>query len=49
MVKFYQGKAINKYYIEGLDLLEGKYNLANDNLSRGFTSTNSGEPYKNTG
>lgn len=29
----YQGKPINKYYIEGLDLLEGKYNLANDNLS----------------
>ena len=28
----YQGKAINKFYIEGLDLLEGKYNLANDNL-----------------
>ena len=28
----YQGKAINKYYINGLDLLEGKYNLANDNL-----------------
>lgn len=28
----YQGKAINKYYIEGLDLLEGKYNLANSNL-----------------
>jgi len=28
----YQGKPINKYYIEGLDLLEGKYNLANDNL-----------------
>jgi hypothetical protein len=27
----YQGK-VNKYYIEGLDLLEGKYNLANDNL-----------------
>jgi hypothetical protein len=23
---------LNKYYIEGLDLLEGKYNLANDNL-----------------
>jgi hypothetical protein len=48
----YQGKAINKYYIEGLDLLEGKYNLANENfLSRGFTSTNSGEPsaHKNTG
>lgn len=31
----YQGKAINKYYIEGLDLLEGKYNLANRNLPFG--------------
>ncbi len=28
----YQGKPINKYYIEGLDLLGGKYNLANENL-----------------
>lgn len=28
----YQGKPIQKYYIEGLDLLEGKYNLANQNL-----------------
>lgn len=28
----YQGKPIEKYYIEGLDLLEGKYNLANKNL-----------------
>lgn len=28
----YQGKAIEKYYIEGLDLFEGKYNLANNNL-----------------
>lgn len=28
----YQGRPINKYYIEGLDLLEGRYNLANDNL-----------------
>lgn len=28
----YQGKPINKYYIEGLDLLKGKYNLANSNL-----------------
>lgn len=28
----YQGKPINKYYIEGLDLLEGKYNLANSNI-----------------
>jgi hypothetical protein len=29
----YQGNPINKYYIEGLDLLEGKYSLANENLS----------------
>jgi hypothetical protein len=28
----YQGKAINKYYIEGLDLLEDKYGIANNNL-----------------
>ena len=28
----YQGNPINKYYIEGLDLLEGKYSLANENL-----------------
>lgn len=28
----YQGEYIQKYYIEGLDLLEGKYNLANNNL-----------------
>jgi hypothetical protein len=28
----YQGKPIQKYYIEDLDLLEGKYNLANNNL-----------------
>ncbi|OYQ47432.1 hypothetical protein CHU92_01050 [Flavobacterium cyanobacteriorum] len=30
---YYQGKPINKYYIEGLDLLEGRYSLANENLS----------------
>ncbi len=29
---YYQGVPIEKYYIEGLDLLEGKYNLANNNL-----------------
>src|SRR5690554_223628 len=29
----YQGTPINKYYIEGLDMLQGKYNLANENLS----------------
>lgn len=28
----YQGTPINKYYIEGLDMLQGKYNLANENL-----------------
>jgi len=28
----YQGKPISNYYIDGLDLLEGKYNLANNNL-----------------
>jgi len=28
----YQGEPIQKYYIEGLDLLEGRYNLANNNL-----------------
>jgi hypothetical protein len=28
----YQGKPIQKYYIDGMDLLEGKYNLANNNL-----------------
>jgi hypothetical protein len=33
----YQGKPINKYYIEGLDLLEGKYNLANKNLQLSIT------------
>jgi hypothetical protein len=29
----YQGTPINKYYIEGLDLLGGRYNLANENLN----------------
>lgn len=29
---YYQGNPIQKYYIEGLDLLEGNYNLANENL-----------------
>lgn len=28
----YNGKAINKFYIEGLNLLDGKYNLATNNL-----------------
>jgi hypothetical protein len=29
---YYQGKLIQKYFINGLDLLEGRYNLANNNL-----------------
>jgi hypothetical protein len=29
----YNGKAITNYYIEGLDLLESRYNLANQNIS----------------
>lgn len=29
----YKGEPIEKFYIEGLDLLEGKYNLATNNLS----------------
>ncbi|UJH92076.1 carboxypeptidase-like regulatory domain-containing protein [Antarcticibacterium sp. 1MA-6-2] len=29
----YKNEPIQKYYIEGLDLLEGRYNLANNNLS----------------
>lgn len=29
----YQGRKINKFYIEGMDLLEGKYSQASENLS----------------
>ena len=29
----YQGEPIGKYYIEGLDLLEGRYSLANNNIA----------------
>ena len=28
----YEGEPIEKFYIEGLDLLEGRYNIANNNL-----------------
>lgn len=35
---FYQGNPIQKYYIDGLDLLEGRYNLANNNLSSNSVS-----------
>lgn len=35
----YQGKPIQKYYIDGLDLLEGRYNLANNNLPYQAVST----------
>ncbi|MGJ8548993.1 carboxypeptidase-like regulatory domain-containing protein [Winogradskyella wichelsiae] len=29
----YMGQPIEKYYIEGMDMLEGRYNLANENIS----------------
>lgn len=29
----YQGKTINSYYVEGLDLMGGRYSLINENLS----------------
>ncbi len=29
----YMGNPIEKYYIEGMDMLEGRYNLANENIS----------------
>lgn len=35
----YQGRPINKYYIEGLDLLEDKYNLANNNIPAGAVNS----------
>ena len=35
----YQGKPIEKYYIEGLDLLEGNYNIANNNIPYQAVST----------
>ena len=35
----YQGKPIQKYYIEGMDLLEGRYNLANQNLPHSSVSS----------
>ncbi|MCP9198906.1 carboxypeptidase-like regulatory domain-containing protein [Gramella sp. GC03-9] len=34
----YKGEPIQKYYIEGLDLLEGRYNLANENLNANAVS-----------
>ncbi|WKB81835.1 hypothetical protein QYR09_02085 [Cellulophaga lytica] len=35
---FYQGKPIEKYYIDGMDMLEGRYNLANNSLSANSVS-----------
>ncbi|MUP44744.1 hypothetical protein E0K83_03175 [Gramella sp. BOM4] len=34
----YQGEPIQKYYIEGLDMLEGRYNLANENMNANAVS-----------
>lgn len=31
----YQGTAINKFYVEGLDLMEGRYSLVSKNLPKG--------------
>lgn len=35
----YEGKPIQKFYIEGLDLLEGRYNLASKNLPAGAVTS----------
>lgn len=35
----YNGKPINKFYIEGLDLLESKYSIATNNLPVDEVST----------
>ena len=35
----YQGAAINKFYVEGLDLMEGRYSLVTKNLPKGSVST----------
>jgi hypothetical protein len=35
----YQGKAINKFYIENLDLLQGRYGIATNNISAKDVST----------
>jgi hypothetical protein len=35
----YLGKPIEKYYIEGIDLLEGNYNIANNNIPYDAVST----------
>ncbi len=35
----YLGKPIEKYYIDGLDLLEGNYNIANKNIPHQAVST----------
>ena len=35
----YLGKAISKFYIEGLDLLGGKYNLATENIPADYVSS----------
>lgn len=35
----YQGQPLSKFYIDGLDLLQGRYNLANKNLPIGAVET----------
>jgi len=36
---FYQGKPINRYYVENMNLLDGRYGLVNENLPHGKVAT----------
>lgn len=36
---YYQGKPINRYYVEDMNLLDGRYNLVNENLPHGKVAT----------
>lgn len=36
---YYQGKEINKFYVEGMDLLQGRYGLATNNIDPKMVAT----------
>ena len=36
---YYQGKPINRYYVEDMNLLDGRYGLVNENLPHGKVAT----------
>lgn len=36
---FYQGRAINRYYVDGIDLMEGRYGIINENLPHDKVAT----------